>query len=228
MIQILLCDDEQNVLSFLSSVIYKHCSHYDCHIQSFTNTLEAIEASSMCDVCILDIDLPEINGIELAEQIKENNKDMLILFYSCKDHLVFDSFKVHPFDFIRKSESEESVADKLKRALSQATQNKLHYLFTKGTETVIIPFREIIYFYKSFNDLTIRTVNSEYTHRKSLKSLDFPQYFHKVSASLIVNMKFIKSFDDSSIYLSNNHHFKIGKQKMREFRKHYFQYISTH
>ena len=228
MIQILLCDDEQKSLTFLTSIIDKYCSKYKCYIQAFTSTSEAQSAALKCDVCILDIDFPLANGIELAEKIKEINKDVLILFYSCKDHLVFDSFKVHPYDFIRKSESEEIVGDKLNHAFDYAMQNKLHYLFTKGSETVVIPYREILYFYKSINDLTIRTANTEYTHRKSLRSLVFPQYFHKVSASLVVNLKFIKSFDDSSIYLSNHQHFKIGKQKMREFRKHYFQYISTH
>ena len=228
MIQILLCDDEKEALCFLSSIIEKYCSDYHCQIRAFTNASEAVKASSTCDICILDIDLPEMDGIALAEQIQEKNKDVLTLFYSCKDYLVFDSFKVHPYDFIRKSESEESVGDKLNHAFDYVMQNKLHYLFTKGSETVVIPYREILYFYKTINDLTVRTVDTEYTHRKSLKSLVFPQYFHKVSASLIINLKFIKSFDDSSIYLSNNHHFKIGKQKMREFRKHYFQYISTH
>ena len=228
MIQILLCDDEKEALCFLSSLIEKYYSDYHCQIQAFTNASEAIKASNMCDICILDIDLPELNGIELAEQIKEKNKDMLILFYSCKDHLVFDSFKVHPFDFIRKSEPESDIIQKLHKAIHHAAQNKAHYIFTKGTETIILPYREILYFYKSLNDLNICTIHKEYIHRRPLKTLDYPQYFHKVSASLVVNFKYVKSFDDTQIFMTNNQYFRIGKQKMRDFKKHYFSYISSH
>ena len=54
------------------------------------------------DIFFLDIDLKEKNGIKIAEEIRENNSNAIIIFVSAMNDMIFDSLIVQPFYFIRK------------------------------------------------------------------------------------------------------------------------------
>ena len=226
MINIMICDDENEVTLQLANVVSNFPDSNMCHIESFLNSEDAIKSRTRYDIAILDIDMPHVNGFNLAKHLKEKNADILIIFFSCKDHLVFDSFCVHPYDFIRKSESDEIISRRLCKAFEIIGERKSFYVFKKKYDATLIPFREIVFFYKTLNDLHICTVTEEYTQRKALKDVTYPSYFFKITASLIVNMEFVKSYSETQIFLRNGKYFNIGKQKMRVFNKAYLNYIS--
>ena len=50
----------------------------------------------------MDIDLVIQNGINLVKQLKMINADLIVIFISAREDLVFDTFSVEPFQFIRK------------------------------------------------------------------------------------------------------------------------------
>lgn len=227
MINIMICDDENEVTVKLTSVVSNFPNSNMCHIESFSNSEDAILSRTRYDIAILDIDMPHADGFKLATHLKEKNTEILIIFFSCKDHLVFDSFKVHPYDFIRKSENDEVIVSRLYKAFEIIEERKSYYVYKKNYDSKLIPFKEIVYFYKTLNDLHICTLNEEYTQRRALKDVNVPSYFCKITASLIVNMGFVKSYNEKQIFLKNGKYFNIGRQKMRIFNKEYINFISN-
>lgn len=81
--RILIVDDENNFLAGLSEALYKYC-HYQGEITAVTNGIEAIDAihSSAFDICFLDINLPDINGLEIMKQINKVSPKTKIAFMS--------------------------------------------------------------------------------------------------------------------------------------------------
>ena len=51
----------------------------------------------------LDIDMPEINGLDVGKEIKKFSTHTDIIYLSQREDLVFDTLQLHPFGFIRKS-----------------------------------------------------------------------------------------------------------------------------
>jgi len=80
--EILLVEDESN----LSSIIQLNLEMENYKVLSCDNGLHAIELfkKNQPDLVILDIMLPELNGIEVCKQIKKINIDVPILFLSAK------------------------------------------------------------------------------------------------------------------------------------------------
>ena len=54
------------------------------------------------DVLFLDIDMPSLNGIELAQNYLQNHDDTTIIFITNKYDLVFNAFSVHPLISLKK------------------------------------------------------------------------------------------------------------------------------
>ena len=74
--------------------------------------LEWIEAHPT-DVAVLDINMPEIDGITLAARIKEISPQTAILFLTAYKEYAFDAYAVHPAGYLLKPVSQEKLAEEL-------------------------------------------------------------------------------------------------------------------
>lgn len=105
MIQILVVEDDKE----LSTTI---CRHLSLHGLQATGACNAIEAYNLLytnryDLIISDIMMPKIDGFEFAETIRQQDKDIPILFLTARDdftskekgyHLGIDDYMVKPID----------------------------------------------------------------------------------------------------------------------------------
>jgi len=79
--KILYAEDDQTIAFLIQDSLE---NHYD--ISCFSNGKSALEAfhRQNFDICLLDIMMPEMNGFELAEQIRSKNSEIPIIFISAK------------------------------------------------------------------------------------------------------------------------------------------------
>ena len=70
---------------------------------------------------IIDVVLPEVSGIEFAEQIKENFKDMAIVMISSlrQEQIVIESISAGAWDFIQKPFSPSTLLDSIERVAQE-------------------------------------------------------------------------------------------------------------
>ena len=83
--KILIIEDEKALSESIASYLSVH--EYTCETASnFQRALEKIEYNSY-DCILLDITLPDGNGLKILEQIKQDNKTDAVLIISAKDSL---------------------------------------------------------------------------------------------------------------------------------------------
>jgi len=119
--KILAVDDSPEILSFMSKVFKDHYKTF-C-VMSGKAALKVMEAQTP-DIFILDIDMPEMNGYELAKEIRKNSKHTKtpIIFLtgnSTKTH-VMKALQSGGNDFIVKPASYETVLSKIIKWLNEA------------------------------------------------------------------------------------------------------------
>lgn len=179
------------------------------------------------DAFLLDIQLEDYSGIELAKSIREIDKYKLtpIIFITAIPTRELMAFKeIHCYDYIVKPFTEKEVREALETIINHGikTENKLKTLkIIQRSYTYILKQDEIIYIESRNKDLLLVTVNEEiklsnYSIRKVLEELD--TNFIQCHRGYIINIEYIIKINhaDNSIKLRNTDELIPIGRKYRE------------
>lgn len=116
MFHTIIVEDEKPILDLMKYLI----GHNPCYTISgtFTNPLEALACLHELkpDVAFLDVEMPKMNGLELAQKINELSEHTRIIFTTAYKEYALEAFKVYAFDYILKPVTKaaiERVTDRL-------------------------------------------------------------------------------------------------------------------
>ena len=104
-------------------------------VGKFTDPNEAVEYArfNLVDFAVLDIDMPCMNGMELAQQLREIRGDMIIVFATAHMQYAVDAMKMKADYIIFKPFDRYDIEDVLERAkLLKQRQKKKYYFHTFG------------------------------------------------------------------------------------------------
>ncbi|MBQ6163925.1 MAG: response regulator [Clostridia bacterium] len=84
-------------------------------VKGFTKAQSALEwiAGNPTDIALLDINMPETDGITLAARIKEASPQTAILFLTAYKEYALDAYAVHPSGYLLKPVSQEKLASEI-------------------------------------------------------------------------------------------------------------------
>lgn len=120
MYSILIADDEPIERMFLSKIIKKHYGN-QLEIVQAVNGREAISLfeEKNCKIAILDIEMPGINGLAAAEEIRKKDKDCSIIFLTAFDEFGYakKAISVKALDYLLKPCPEEELISALDEAI---------------------------------------------------------------------------------------------------------------
>jgi len=142
---ILVCDDIQEDADRLAALIAQ--SGFEAQTMVFTCPSQALDyfrSGVDIDACFLDIIMPEMNGIKLAEKLRENNFANDIVFITTSNDFASQSYKVQAFDYLLKPltcEKVSNVMGKLKKSQENADKAGLSVVTQSTTRFVL--FRDI-------------------------------------------------------------------------------------
>lgn len=112
--KILLVDDEELQLIRLTNEAKKVLSE-ETEIYSFLNPLEALKKVKdlKIDIAFLDIEMPGINGINLAKELKKINPTINIIFVTAYNSYALDAYKLHASGYLTKPVSASKIKEEL-------------------------------------------------------------------------------------------------------------------
>lgn len=234
MINFILCDDNKYVTDLNNAIIKKVAMPYDFSYNIHSFDKYSIKLKNIINtpldikIYILDLELPNKTGIEIAREIRKVDWDSIIIILTSHDELELNVLKqkLLIFDFISKFDNyEERLSDTLKMVINKIELKKV-LSFRCNKELHHVSLDNILYIYKDSesNKTTIVTEEDEYPVNDTLlniiKKLD--SRFHQTHRACYINIDKIESVDfknsiiyfncDKSIdYLSKNY-----KRKLRE------------
>lgn len=192
--------------------------------EDFTN----YENYKNAQIIFLDICLKNYNGIEIATKLKKKNSNLLIIFISNINDLVFDAFIALPFFFIRKNCFEkdfENMSIQLKNFIDR--HMKILELRINGRITKIY-INEIIYVEAMLRKVRIVTVDQEIIYKSSFSNflkLYSNRTLIQTQRSYAVNLSQVKSVGNCDILLSNNEYLPISEKYKKSFMDQYKKLI---
>ena len=104
---IAICDDEKIMLKIIMSAVKsafeEHFGQLSIHAFLNVKKMDAFLKTEKVDLIFLDIVMPKVDGVEYAEFLRNSGSATPIVFVTGSEERVWDSFRVRPFDFIRKN-----------------------------------------------------------------------------------------------------------------------------
>ena len=155
MYRIAICDDNLEYLELLSTRIQGYCAEnglevkLDCYRDS-SQLDDLIDEKKMYDVYILDIEMPNVSGMELAEQIRALSEDAQIIFLTAHESYALKACNIHVFKYLLKELLDQELSATLNDLFDKLQKQDNHRLYRISNQRkyVRFPHRDIIYIRK--------------------------------------------------------------------------------
>jgi DNA-binding LytR/AlgR family response regulator len=231
-VQIAICDDEPIFLEKLSQQIdalFKN-EGIEVNLKTYENGKNMISKSNELafDILFLDIDMPEISGIEIANQIRKNNQFVLIIFITNRDDLVFQSIQYRPFRFIRKNMIQDELPEAVNALVHRLFNENTFYSIKFNGAVSEIRYIDIVYIESYKHDIFIHTTNETYRIKSNLSKLEkqFEYFgFIRVHSGYLVNYRYIFSIDKSKIILTNKEEIPLSRHRVDNVKQKLQYYV---
>lgn len=236
MIRIYICDDDSYFLKTIEDSINKcilesRFNDFQYEIEAFNNPGIAIDRikENTPEIIFLDIDMPEINGFNIAKEISEINKDAIIIFVTSHDNYVFTSLRYRPFRFIRKTCFSKELNEALKSAIKELVCNNKYLELGSRYFNEKILLKDIVCFESKRNYAEITTLTGQkYMFRSTISALEkeYMVYgFVRIQAAFLVNMRHIKSIVKNTVILVNGLKIDISRRLINNVKIEYAKYL---
>lgn len=227
--RILVCDDDQDYAELIVSDLNKFFDNkfFDININIINNNFD-LYLKEKCDICFMDIDLKNQSGISIVKNLKKNNKNMIIIFVSAREDLVFDTFSVEPFQFIRKNHYIMDMKDALEQLAWKLKNQYIRILIRENKRYVNIKIFDIDSVISIEHDLIINTKKETYHTTGTLKNFyekNKDTSLIQIQKNMIINMEKIESAYKNNIVYENGKEYEIGRVYRKNFDKRYEEYL---
>lgn len=204
-----IIDDEPLAVNLLANYVDK--TPFLSLNGSFNSAVEAVRdiKENKADLIFLDIQMPELSGIELARIIPEDTK---IIFTTAFSQYAIEGYKVNAIDYLLKPISYEDFLQSVTRAYDRFADDKRYYIshenrfFFIRSEYKLVQIRldDILYieglkdYVRIYLDNNMKPVMSLMNMKRMEEFLPYPE-FMRIHRSFIVHMPKVKVIDRSRI-----------------------------
>jgi len=175
------------------------------------------------DIIILDIDMPEITGFDIAKRLREEYPDVIIMFYTAYDQYVFKSFEFQPFRYIRKIKIEVELPSAIKEAIKRITSQTAKYIVLNYKDGEIkVSASDIMYFEAFKRNVILHLISGEritvYISVNELLDKIQLSKFIMIHRSCVVNSEFVQRISNDLLLMKNGEKLFVSRRKIKEVR----------
>lgn len=228
-----VCDDEKTMLRinqrFLKQ-IDSEAESFELEIYNFMRGKDIIvyTKSHPIDIAILDIDVIDMSGIEIARKLQESNPNIVILFLTGHTEYALEAFDVDAVGYLVKPVEKEKLAHVLMNAIAKVKAKReeepvRELIITEDNIKKKIRVNDIIYVERLKAQCILHTQENEYGIYDTITALaeKLGEGFIRVSQSFIVKISEITKVTYKEVTLKNGLTLSIGRQYTQEVKKAY-------
>ena len=207
--KIAVCDDMEEDVKYISSAVNQWAEKENImvDIETFPSAesfLSRYAEQKAFDILLLDIEMPSMNGVELAKRIRKENDAVQIIFITGYTDYIAEGYEVSALHYLVKPLSETKLFKVLNRELLKIRKNEKSLYLSLSGEMIRIPIYEIKYLEVQQNYVTVHS-KKDYTVKKTLGEFErkLDERFYRMGRSFIVNLSCIDKITKTDVFLSD-------------------------
>ena len=143
-----ICVDDEPLVLQLTLSLFRDLPGFQ-EVEGFAGPLEALDwlENHTPDIALLDIDMPGMNGLELARRIRDMHPDTAVIFLTGYSEYALDAFQLHASGYLMKPINREKLASEVEYALSGRNRGKASNVFAKtfGNFDLLVDGRPLVF-----------------------------------------------------------------------------------
>ena len=247
-VKIVICDDDKTVQKIMQKKIGRFCADAGiaCQIICCDSGEKMLHSEQVPDILFLDIQMPGRNGMEIAEELRKQRKDVVLIFVTALSEYVYEAFDVGAFHYLVKPFGDDKLKEVLGRALRQherqqeiMTLRRAGYgrmgadkmegaiLVKRGGVSTKVSLEDIIYAEVFNRKVMLHTTDGDIEYYGKLTDLSEQagEDFYRTHRAYLVNLKYVEKYNAATIWLEKGTAL-ISKKQYAGFVRQYMQYIN--
>ena len=236
MIRVAIVEDSESEAMALSACLTAWCAKNKTESVSCTVYSDAVkfleQGSSTADVVLMDIEMPYMNGMDAAAELRKCNPEAILIFVTWATKYAVRGYAVDAIGYLVKPVKEKAFSEVFEKALrlyARRRQNQTVMLKTKSG-IVNVSTDKIQYVEADGHLLHIYTENDSYQIWNSVDNMmkTLPAEFVRCHKGYVVNLKHVYSVDKNGIRIVGRPDvlLPVSRPKRTEFMERLMQYYT--
>lgn len=231
MYHIAIVEDEAEFATQLQEFIkeYQKENNVAIKVSVFTDGAEILENyEPLYDIILLDIEMPKVNGMDAAEQIRKMDADVVLMFITNMATYAIRGYEVGALDFVMKPINYYTFSMKFTRAIKRAKQKEERQILLNLSDGVKkLSIQQIYYVEVQNRMLYYHTMEGVYTMRGTMASVEqmlvaYP--FVKCNHWYMVNLMHVSEVRKNTAIVGG-HELEISRRNRTAFLKALTDYV---
>lgn len=225
MLNITILEDQKEQMTHLQRLLERYKDEHPAFsytLSSYSSPLLFLEEYHCdTDVLFLDIQMPDILGIDVAKHVREKDEKVMIIFITMLTQYAIEGYSVGAFDYVLKPVRYEEFRSKMDRVCRmiahQSSDVTLELRTREGSRRIGVD--RIIYLEVVNHDIIVHTDTEDYRQWGTLKTYEEQlqgAHFARCNVSYLVNLKYVQGISGDTV-LAAGHSLPISKAKRRDF-----------
>ena len=208
--RVAICDDSQRDAEYVLSLLTNWAKKNQIAIQ--TECFPSAEAflfhyaeDNTYDILLLDVEMKNMNGIELAKRIRKDNNRAEIIFITSHFEFVGEGYEVDALHYLIKPISAEKLTQVLTKAAEKLSVEPPSVVISSDGEIVKLYESDILYAESYLHYVTIHTKDKEYKIKENISVFEskLSDDFYRIHRSYLVSLKHITRISRTSVNVGN-------------------------
>lgn len=227
---IAIVDDEQEQIEYLSAIVSKWANEnsHTCDISAFASAeafLFEHSESDVFDILLLDVEMKNITGIDLAKQLRKNGSRAEIIFITSHFEFYGEGYEVDALHYLIKPVQSDKLFTVLTKATEKLAVIPNSVIVNVNGETVKIFESDILYIESFLHYIVIHTKKQEYKIKESIS--DFAEKlsgdFYRTHRSYLVSLKNIVRISRTAVTLEGGTEIPLARGKYDDINRAYIE-----
>lgn len=231
-LKIAVCDDDAAQRNYLLDILdtWSAQNRHLTEIRQYTQAKDFLfdySEEKDFDILLLDIEMPGMNGIDLAKKIRRESSVAQIIFITGYYEYFSDGFDVSALHYLLKPVDAGKLCPVLNRAADNLSFRQRSILVTDGNASIKLPLSDILYAESENVYIVLHTPQGEYRTRMALAKFaeQLDETFFKVHRSYVVNLKYIQKITRTQVFLINGDTIPISRGMYAKVHNALIQYL---